>query len=590
MDWNKLDPRTLSGLGTHANADRCDPWLLWSLATGFAGHPDMRFGLGDVKQLLVAAEFCCASAQRSPLVCAPAYAGQHHVTGAIDVDKLAELTNNPQLIRFRLGAPLLGDQWPRSPDRLPKPLPPGQVPIVAVIDYGFAFANRAFRNNRGGSRVVAMWDQSPDRTVVGAEQPKGWNPVAGFGYGCVLTKRRIDKLIKTFPDDEMRLYAEAKYPPAQRRISHGTHVLDLAAGHPDPMTLSVRPARDAAANAPILLVQLPAKPAMDTSGVSLCVHLLDALHWIAAQSGARKVVVNLSDGTYAGPHDGTSLLESAIDDFLNTHPNVTFVIAAGNGYEEHGHASLCAPANGTTSPPMSLRLLPEDSTDSFVEVWLPRGLSARARVSLRLRPPGMGKEIVVKLGEHRVARSDGRISAAVMSTRSSPNAPGRAMFLVALAPTRVPRRSAGSKVDPRAPAPHGIWQICVNNASTSDIRVDAWIERDDPALGDRSPRRQARFVGGHPPAYVSKEQTLNSVATGAFSIVVGGLIHKGKMFEDRNVTVPNRMATYSSSGPGRSQYAPVTGPNVAAASEFSPNLHGLLAAANRSELFPVLVG
>ena len=96
---------------------------------------------------------------------------------------------------------------------------------------------------------------------------------------------------------------------------------------------------------------------------------------------------------------------------------------------------------------------------------------------------------------------------------------------------------AGSdKDDPRAEAPHGIWQLRVHNASSRGIKVDAWIERDDPALGDRGPRRQARFVDEHIPTYVKKTATLNSVATGARSIVVGGFLQRGRIFEDGKVT------------------------------------------------------
>ena len=249
--------------------DRCDPWLLWSLATKFAGHPDLRMTPGDVRHLLVAAEFKKVPAADSPLNCAQVYDGQRFVTGTVPVNQLATLLADTNARRTRLGAPLLGPATPESRRGGPslRVMPELNVPVVAVIDHGFAFANHAFRDDDKKSRVQALWDQSPDRVQLNGKEPSLWKHVEGFGYGGVLTKEDIDGLIAQY-SDEMQLYAEAQYEPAQRRISHGTHVLDLAAGHPDPMPSgglhTASPGnltRDDAAKAPILLVQLPAKPA-----------------------------------------------------------------------------------------------------------------------------------------------------------------------------------------------------------------------------------------------------------------------------------------------------------------------------------------
>ena len=47
------------------------------------------------------------------------------------------------------------------------------------------------------------------------------------------------------------------------------------------------------------------------------------------------LAVNISYGTFAGPHDGSSLLESALDELLAMgRKNFAIVLAAGNARRE----------------------------------------------------------------------------------------------------------------------------------------------------------------------------------------------------------------------------------------------------------------
>jgi hypothetical protein len=76
---------------------------------------------------------------------------------------------------------------------------------------------------------------------------------------------------------------------------------------------------------PIVCVQLPVATTADTSGGTLSHQVMRALAYIVT-SGIRllqdrglrppPIVVNLSYGIFAGPHDGSGLLEAAIDDFI----------------------------------------------------------------------------------------------------------------------------------------------------------------------------------------------------------------------------------------------------------------------------------
>lgn len=177
------------------------------------------------------------------------------------------------------------------------------------------------------------------------------------------------------------------------------------------------------------------------------------------------------------------------------------------------------------------------------------------------------------MGTTWIGHEGGTPLCCVTGTSSSPNGPGRGHFLVSVAPTRA--RTQG-----RDSAPHGVWTIAVNNNTAARIDVDAWIERDNPALGDKGPPRQSRFVSD--PACVVGKGSLNSVGTGSETIVAGGYYVRGRYPKGkRGVKGLSAVSRYSSSGPGRA--LPATGnPDVSAPADESPVLHGLRAAANRS--------
>jgi hypothetical protein len=328
-------------------------------------------------------------------------------------------------------------------------------------------------------------------------------------------------------------------------------------------------------------VQLPHAPWKDTSGASLVVQVLDALHYIVARAPrGRPIVINLSDGAYGGPHDGASMLDAAIDDFLAGHPQVHLVLAAGNAHEAQLHACSAQPLVQGARCRFDWRVIPDDGTDSFVEVWFDRRLNA-GDVSLHLHPPGGWPPVAVTLGASSVFHAPGRAmaDAAVISRVDAPNRWGRSMFLIALSTTL--RARAG-----RPRVPHGVWHFEVENtAAAGPIDVHAWIERDDPALNDRTPRRQSTFVDSEGAGTrVTGERTLGSLAGGARPRVVGARYAQGRAFSGPRPgsTPPTAETRYSSRGPGRAAGAPSPGPDEIAPGDMSPVRRGLLASGSRS--------
>ena len=73
---------------------------------------------------------------------------------------------------------------------------------------------------------------------------------------------------------------------------------------------------------------------------------------LRSRTGPKSVVVNLSYGPTTGPHDGTAVLEEALN-ALVTHydgtqgkPKLEIVLPAGNAYLSEGHVACVGP--GTT--------------------------------------------------------------------------------------------------------------------------------------------------------------------------------------------------------------------------------------------------
>jgi len=247
--------------------------------------------------------------------------------------------------------------------------------VVGVIDDALAFAHQRFRESGGGlpkTRVAAYWDQ---------DEPS--NAAPGLGYGTVLRDTQIQPLLDAAATavsvDEDDVYARAGlgytlpgHKGLGRRAAHGTHVMDLACGE-DPASAQGSPR--------IVAVQLPSRTTQDTSGASLAVHVLDGLQFILKEADRLAndantvrwpVVVNLSYGVIDGPHNGASALEAALEAVIAARRVVapfSVVLPSGNSHLARCHARVALAAHG--SQDLAWRLLPDDRTPSFMDVWLP---------------------------------------------------------------------------------------------------------------------------------------------------------------------------------------------------------------------------
>jgi hypothetical protein len=452
--------------------------------------------------------------------------------------------------------------------------------VVAFIDYGCAFANRKFRkiDNNGNpsleTRVRAIWDQGAvhsERAVAISEGklPLSWCLPVGESYGMEATRSlptfdgtdtktkfnqfsAIKKIALGLPQDyEWRLipllpslggvksplglndyikqfsyrgivdeeacYSNSGYSAIAAPYTHGTHIMDIATGYPNP--LPVKDNKADRAEQDIIFVQLPRF--FDGTQVFglLKTYVLDAVRYIFSKTDADgALTINLSYGSNCGPHNGDSILECALDEMIESRRNgqsdepkkqvpTNIIIPAGNSFARNTHAYSSIKADGNSS--IGWTNTPDNPTYQFIEIWIDDDYAFEA--TLRFTPPGdkkTGPWIAVDQTV-QVKKSD-RVLATVIAQKKVPQSLKGRMILIA--------------VEPTVNADHyGEWSIEIK-AGKQPISVNAWCERDDPVFGSSSAPRQGEFT-----SHVAKDYTLNSIAHGKNTVVVGGQNPKGKV-------------------------------------------------------------
>lgn len=549
--------------GQEGAADGFDPYLVWAEASQFSGYEDSTPRwlpvLVELEPMVSIEEFVQAG-DGDWLRVPPVYTGVpllkalRYCTAWVGPAFFAALrAHGPmhgKVRRLELGLPVAHHVSPPPPSAA-FALPEGERlagPVFGLIDGGLAFANQAFLQTRPGPagpqlRARTRWFWRQDGSGQGATPE-------GLGYGHELRAGDIEAALRARIHgglvDEEAVYRHFELWDLRRFANHGTHVLDLACG-PRTVLASIAnrppefdgpphwaPANDAASRADIVAVQLDWSNVVDTSGGSMNVSIMDALMYVLSRCApGADVVVNISWGTLAGPHNGTSVLEAAMDQLMAlTDRKLQIVLPAGNGYQDRLHA------NATLGPGQTVdlhwKVQPGDRTQSFLELWLPPECGA---VAIEVAPPGGSPSVRVRAGQSRVWTDERHgACAAVIFPRHVATGLDGTCALVALAPTF----SFGD----RAPTcPCGPWLVRLTNTGAAELTVDAYVERDDVALGQASGARQSYFedtlydTGGDPASFadvpvpaseqdratlIRRSGTFNSLGTGSRSVTVGG--------------------------------------------------------------------
>lgn len=358
-------------------------------------------------------------------------------------------------------------------------LDPG-VPVAAVIDDGIGFLNARFRAGRAETRIRAVWLQAADALSAG-----------DVVCGQVLTGPEIDAHLATGAA-EAEVYAQVNrvlYPvidgaSTNRRVAHGTHVLDLAAG-------AAPQGHDPLRRVPILAVQLPPRSVRETAGRRLETYLVQGLRWLLAEAlrqaqgtDVPPLVVNISLGSLAGPGDSHAFLADWLRHEVARHARLSgggrlrLVIAYGNARLSR----LVARGELRLSQPMELiwRVSPDDHSSSHLEIRADASMIRGLHLTLT-PPPGAG---LPTLEVPWPAPGTGWKLAGPLAAVSSVLDPGgTAQLHVALGPT---------EGLPGLPAcPPGGWRIALRTTEAEPVRVTARVQRDDTPQGYRRLGRQS---------------------------------------------------------------------------------------------------
>jgi subtilisin family serine protease len=230
-------------------------------------------------------------------------------TGTIPLDKVQELVAIPEVIYVQTPSRLEQNLDVSVPlvkgDKVHSGIAgaftgfTGKGVIIGTIDSGIDINHKDFKNPDGTTRVLFLWDQTLDGNIPD-----------DFTFGSECTKQDIDSGSCTFRDV----------------VGHGTQVAGIAAGN-GTATGNGYPANRYVGLAPeadLIVVNA------DESGAFFSDRVIDAINYIQARAASlgKPVVINLSLGTQDSPHDGTDLLERAVD--AATGPGKLFVMAAGN--------------------------------------------------------------------------------------------------------------------------------------------------------------------------------------------------------------------------------------------------------------------
>lgn len=216
----------------------------------------------------------------------------------------------------------------------------GKGVLIGIVDSGIDIFHPDFQNEDGTTRIRELWDQTiPDETD------------SGYNRGRIFTSEEINRAIaendRSFPSRDLS--------------GHGTHVAGIAAGNG---RASRGRQKGVAPESELLVVKLgnvfPEAFPRTTElmlGMDYCVK--KAIEW------QMPLALNISFGNSYGSHDGTSLLETYIDNLANIG-RTTIAIGSGNEGNKSRHTSGKLSDSGTSQTEL---IISGGETSLNLQIW-----------------------------------------------------------------------------------------------------------------------------------------------------------------------------------------------------------------------------
>lgn len=424
-------------------------------------------------------------------------------TGSISLSKIEEIRKNKNVLSMKASIPvseMLDAAVPEihaSPPLLEQVCEgglDGSGVIIGIVDYGCDFTHMNFLNDDGTSRVLYLWDQK------GEKNPKS---PEGYEYGREFRKEDIERALEERnPIGHLEYYVEAR--------SHGSHVTGIATGNG---RATGRPG--VAPKSDIIFVDsdtndyIQEGPGVLKSSFGDSVRLCESVKYIfdKADELNRPAVVNISLGTYGGPHDGTSLVEQYFDQLLESN-NRAIVISAGNSFEKRIHT--CGKIEPDQPTKLEWEIVFNDKSDNELEIWYKENDELEVEV-ITPSNQSLGR---IPLGKSISGKSNGETVILIAHRKDDPNNHDNQIDIFV-------SKNFG----------YGKWSIILHPVSINNGTYYSWIERDS-------------FWGQSNFSYSTCKSchTLGSISTGKLPIVVGS-------YDPRD---PDRkISNFSSSGPTR---------------------------------------
>ena len=218
----------------------------------------------------------------------------------------------------------------------------GKGIIVGIVDSGIDIFHPDFRNEDGTTRILELWDQ----TIPNEEDSSFF-----YNRGKIFSREEINQVLI---DNDQAF-------PSRDPSGHGTHVAGIAAGNG---RASRGEQKGVAPESELLIVKLgntfPEGFPRTTElmlGMDYCVRKAADLNMPLA--------LNISFGNSYGSHDGSSLLETFIDNLSNLG-RTTIAIGSGNEGNKGRHAA----GQLMDETPMQIELaVSPNETSLNVQLW-----------------------------------------------------------------------------------------------------------------------------------------------------------------------------------------------------------------------------
>lgn len=376
----------------------------------------------------------------------------------------------------------------------------GKEILIAILDSGIDFTHPDFIKEDGTTRIVAIWDQGVSGT-----------PPEGYRIGTEFTQNEINQALEGIRQGR----TSSKVLNTRDLSGHGTAVAGIAAGNG---RASEGRYRGMAPDSELLVVKLGV-PRRDS--FPRTTELMQAVDYVVRKALELKMplVINLSFGNVYGSHDGTSLLETFLDDISN-YGRTVIVAGTGNEGEAAGHTGGNLTAGETKEIELAVG---EYETSINVQFWK----SYTDEISVYLISPE-GRTVgpvQEKLGAQRFLT--GGTELLVYYGEPSPYSMSQEIYMDFL--------PKSTYID------SGVWKIRLVPGKLVEGRYDLWL----PGAGELN--RDTRF-------YLPSPETTLTIPSTARNVISVGAYDSRLMsyapFSGRGYTRDNREIKPDLSAPG----------------------------------------